>query len=202
MSALIAASSPRSRRVLWPLLFLLAVLTAGPSDATRMRSVPLEERARKAERIVVGRVTGARVGTHPRYPRVVVTHVTLRVRETWKGAPAEVVTFMQFGDAAGGTPKEREGRVRMPRIPGLPTYTVGEEVLLFLFPPSDAGLTSPVGGAGGKIRVRRDAATGAPSVEEAVLERGQIAPATDATVSLARARERVQASLREEGGRR
>lgn len=180
---------------------LLAALVVAPANATRIRSVALAERSRVAGRIVVGRVSSVRLGSHPRYSRVVVTNVTVRVRETWKGAPGQTLSFMQFGDASA-TGRPTGARTRMPRIPGLPSYRVGEEILLFLYPPSAAGLTSPVGGLGGKNTVRRDPASGAGSVGEATLYRGEPATGAGTTpVSLETARGRVAASLRE-GDRR
>jgi hypothetical protein len=180
---------------------LLAALTQAPAGATRIRTGTLAERSRAAERIVVGRVTGVRLGSHPRYPRVVVTHVTLRVNETWKGDQTGTLSFMQFGDAsARGRAATAGDRVRSPRIPGLPTYSVGEEVLLFLHRPSRAGLTSPVGGPAGKVAVQRSPASGALSVGQAVLEQGEASTAPGAgTITLEAARSRVSASLRREG---
>jgi hypothetical protein len=180
-------------------VLVLLVLVAAPADATRFRTVPLGERVRLAERIVVGRVSSVRVGAHPRYPRVVVTHVTLRVRETWKGETTETLSFMQFGDASDEPrPAPQGGELYSPRIPGMPSYRVGEEVLLFLHRPSEAGLTSPVGGPAGKVPIRRDATTTTPGVPEATLAGGSEA-AGGRTVSLELARSRVRASLREKG---
>jgi hypothetical protein len=129
---------------------------------------------------------------------VIVTHVTVRVRETWKGREETTFSFMQFGDASSSSRPAQSGeRIRSPRIPGLPTYRVGEEVLLLLYPASDAGLTSPVGGMAGKIPIRRDPKAGTPSIGEATLERG-VAAGGSPEISLERARARVAASLRDE----
>lgn len=186
---------PHKRRSrLLPLLLLL-VATTSVAEATRPRAMPLATRTRLAERIVVGRVTGVRVGTHPRYPRVVVTHVTLRVRESWKGPKGETLSFMQFGDASA-TRREPEGeRFRRPQIPGMPGYAVGEEIILFLHRPSGSGFTSPVGGVGGKIPVRRGA-DGTPGIGEATLTQGG-ETGMGPVLSLPAARARVEASLRE-----
>lgn len=204
MSA-ISHSVERARARRWaPWLGLLLLLGAAlPASASRQRPVPLAERTARAERIIVGRVTQVQVGHHPRYPRVPVTRVTVRVRQTWKGEPVETLTFLQYGDASADGPRlpENPGRVRIVRFPELPTYREGEEVLLFLRRPSAEGLTSPVGGHSGKIAVRRDPTTGASGVGEAAL----LAPHSarpSATLPLTTVRDRVLAALRAEGGNR
>ena len=54
--------------------------------------------------------------------------------EAIKGDLGPTVTVKQIGDQKG-----------ILRIPDLPTYAVGEEVMLFLHPNSPYGFTSPVG---------------------------------------------------------
>jgi hypothetical protein len=145
---------------------VLCFLLAAPAAAERTRPMSLVEMTRAAGTIVVGRVTEVRVGSHPQHPRVPVTHVTVRVEETWKGAPGRELVFMQFGDASGAPPDPpASGRVTLVRFPDMPTYAEGEEVLLFLRRPSRADLTSPVGGRAGKLAVRRELATGQVTVE-------------------------------------
>jgi hypothetical protein len=46
-------------------------------------------------------------------------------------------------------------------------YQVGQELVLFLYPESQYGLTSPVGAGQGRFRVLRDASGGALIVNEA-----------------------------------
>ena len=53
-----------------------------------------------------------------------------------------------LGDA-GGSPGASE-------VEGVPSFRPGEEVIVFLYPESSAGLTSPVGLGQGKFTVRRD----------------------------------------------
>jgi hypothetical protein len=126
---------------------------AGAGQVANLRSL-----AQRAGTIIAGRVVQVRPGTHPAYSRVGVTFVTLRVTEAFKGAAPGDFTFMQIGHA-GDTPPPA-GQANFMLLPDLPTYRPGEEILLFLYPPSDAGLTSPVDGIRGKRPLRRDPATG------------------------------------------
>jgi hypothetical protein len=86
------------------------------------------------------------------------------------------------------------------RLPGLPSYREGEEVLLFLRTPSHAGLTSPVGGTMGKLAVQRDPVTGKASVRGAFTELPATASAAgshEGWAALAAVRARVMATGRE-----
>jgi hypothetical protein len=63
---------------------------------------------------------------------------TFRVDEAIAGvAPGQVLTIHEWAAAAFAQP----------------SMTAGEHLLLFLYPPSDLGLTSPVGGPLGRIRL-------------------------------------------------
>lgn len=119
-------------------------LTVAPTFAGG-RIPNVAEMTAAAARVVHGRVTDVRAGQHPTQPSLAVLFVKLEVIESLKGSPAREISFMQF---AGGV------------FSHLPTYRVGEEVLLFLYPESRYGLTSPVGEGAGKFRVFDDARTG------------------------------------------
>jgi hypothetical protein len=143
-----------------------ALRQAGGSEA----AANLRSLAQRAGTIVAARVVQVRPGTHPAYPRVGVTFVTLRVTEAFKGAAPGDFTFMQIGHA-GDTPPPA-GAANFLLLPDLPSYRPGEEILLFLYPPSDAGLTSPVDGLRGKFPLARDPATGQLQVVGMVLSPG------------------------------
>jgi len=98
----------------------------------------------RAGTIIHGHVVFARVEPHPDFPNLTTVVVTLRVQETLKGQAGETFTFRQYvwdlrdrTDAAG--------------------YRKGGELLLFLTPPSEVGLSSPVGLGQGRFRVIRNA---------------------------------------------
>ncbi len=132
------------------------------------RQVNLAEMVEDAGVIVAGRCVEVKEGTHPQYPNIPVLYVTIEVKDILKGsvqdssgsrvrlaAPRgklsggsgarQTFTFMQFGGS---------------EFPDLPGYHAGEELLLFLYPESRYGLTSPVGGAQGKFSVGSDPETG------------------------------------------
>jgi hypothetical protein len=123
----------------------LALSASAASTLASSRSVNLAELTASSGRIVHGRIAEVRAGRHPTYSHLEVTFVTLEVIEMLKGTPARRVTFMQYGNSQGGI-----------RSFHLPRYTVGEEVVLFLYPESRSGFTSPVGEGQGKFLVRHD----------------------------------------------
>jgi hypothetical protein len=132
---------------------LCALLLLGAlALSTRSQGAPmtLEDLVRSAGTILAGRVLDVREERHPRYPYLIVTRVTLAVERTFKGgagASSRRFTFRQIG-----------GLTRF-RILDLPGYRVGEELVLFLYPESAYGLTSPVGGMAGKFRLFVDPQT-------------------------------------------
>jgi hypothetical protein len=124
----------------------LAMVAFAPAAWANSRTANLAEMTASAGRIVHGRITQVRAGTHPNYNHIAVTFVTLDVIEMLKGPTAPRITFMQY---AGG-----QGMIRNVH---LPNYRAGEEVLLFLYPESRYGFTSPIGEGQGKFLVRPDA---------------------------------------------
>jgi hypothetical protein len=68
-----------------------------------------------------------------------VTQITFRVQDAIRGArPGQIIEVHEWGGL--WNTGER--------------YRPGETLLLFLYPPSKLGLTSPVGGAAGKFRMK------------------------------------------------
>jgi hypothetical protein len=149
---------PHHHRV--PALAVFALL-AGFSLAAAVpvaavgRRLDLPKMTELAGTIVTGRITKLRAGAHPRYRNIGVLHVTLKVSETLKGDRTPTLTFMQFTGRSLGN-RNGKGLTEAHPLPEMPSYRVGEEVVLFLYPPSEVGFTSPVGGAQGKFRVRRE----------------------------------------------
>ncbi|HEX4945247.1 MAG TPA: hypothetical protein VFZ34_01120, partial [Blastocatellia bacterium] len=68
--------------------------------------------------------------------------------EMIKGGAAREVSFMQYGNSV------------TQYIAHMPKYNVGEELVLFLYPESKLGLTSPVGQGQGKFVVQHDTRSG------------------------------------------
>lgn len=127
---------------------LIATLAAtAPASAQQgALTVPrnLSQLTDRAALIVRGHVVGARVEKHPEFVNLDTVVVTVRVRETLKGAQRSTYTFRQYLwglrdrlDASG--------------------YRKGQELLLFLIEPSAHGLSSPAGLDQGRFRIERNA---------------------------------------------
>jgi hypothetical protein len=116
--------------------------TARPAAATMsLGRLPLATVTSEAGRIVHATVADVRSGNDAE--GTPATWVSFTVKRTVKGAAAGAITVKQFGrsDQAIG------------RVPGQPSFTKGEELVVFLRPESGRGFTSPVGLADGVYRV-------------------------------------------------
>ena len=135
------------------LISLWSALSAPPAGAIG-RPVDLATMTERAGTIVSGRISQLRMGAHPKYQHIGALYVTVKVNDMMKGAPSDSITFMQF---SGLAPQGIDARAvsTAQSLPDLPTYRVGEEIVLFLYPASHVGFTSPVGGEQGKFLVRR-----------------------------------------------
>ena len=109
--------------------------------AASVERINLFEMVRVADRIFWGRCLQAESGREPSTGLAATTY-TFEVLRGLKGAHAgDSIRFRQLsGGPAGG-------------IRGLPEFSAGQEILLFLYPDSRLGLTSPVGLAQGMFRV-------------------------------------------------
>ncbi len=138
--------------VSWKTGFFASILmiTTTLAISAQVLPVSLRDMVERAGIIVSGRVVSVRQGSHPEYPHVAVTYVTVEVEESFKGLSPDrrQFTFMQFGGQD------------LTRVPELPSYHRGERIILFLYPESRYGFTSPVGGIQGKLSVRLDPRTG------------------------------------------
>jgi hypothetical protein len=142
------------RSGLLTVLGLIAVGAALPAPAQAVgQRLDLATMTERAGTIVSGRVTEIRSGCHPKYPNVGALFITLKVNEMIKGAPAQTITFMQFSGRATQSSTKPISMARS--LPHMPMFRVGEEIVLFLYPPSSVGFTSPVGGEQGKFIVHR-----------------------------------------------
>lgn len=124
----------------------------------QVKRVSLSEMVAASGTVVSGRVVQVREGRHPHYPNIAVTFVTVEVEDILKGAASHISRheFMQFGGTG------------ITRIHDIPSYQVGEEIVLFLYPESEQGFTSPVGGGQGKFYLNRDSQTGERWVNQAL----------------------------------
>jgi hypothetical protein len=126
-----------------------ALVLALATPAAAMDAVPLafDDVVARADCIVHGTVADVTAGRDA--DGIPATWIALDVTECLKGAAGSRLVFKQAGvpaPLADGT---------MLRIPGLPRYRTGDEVVLFLHRPSGRGFTSPVGLGQGLFRVER-----------------------------------------------
>lgn len=98
----------------------------------------------EASTVIHGKVISATVEPDPNFANLTTVLVSMNVQEVLKGSAEKTFTFRQFvwdfrerSNAAG--------------------YVKGQEMLLFLRPPSRYGLTSPAGLQQGRFIVQRDA---------------------------------------------
>lgn len=152
------------RRTSWLALLAAVCLTwaawAPPARATVMVEVSLEDMIRDSVAIVRGRVihsgTQMLMREHGLDPATVTT---LQVGEWLKGQGGPTITLRELGGLIG--PGGQGGGMR---IDGTPTYSLGEEVLVFLAPdPDDATYFRTYAMAQGKFVVLRGVG-GAPDV--------------------------------------
>jgi len=139
------------RAHLIPSLLLLSIaMTVRSAHSAVMLPQNLEDLEAQSQLVFVGVCTSR---TETRTERGLPVDVyTFEVREAVKGLAAKdtVVVIRQLG--AG---RIDPGGLRH-YVPELPTYRVGQELLLFLSPASRLGLTSPVGFAQGAFEVTRE----------------------------------------------
>jgi hypothetical protein len=128
---------------------LLAGLVPSLVFASRVRPVNLEEMTLRADRIFHGRCVEVRPALD-RDLGLTVTYVTFVPQRTIKGSiHGGRLTIKMLGDQGPAAPTGAA-------VEGLPTFQVGEEVILFLHGNSRHGLTSPVGFGQGKFDIVRD----------------------------------------------
>jgi hypothetical protein len=130
------------------LLIWLSAPLLSTSVAMMVLPVDLDQLVVDADRIFLGLVTA--VDEQNDEHGIPGTYVTVQIARTLKGNTPTTLTFKQLGGQA------RPGGNALLRIAGLPTYQVGQELILFLRPTSAAGFTSPVGMEQGKFRVVRN----------------------------------------------
>jgi len=106
------------------LLLFMAILVYVPAQATTVLRLSVEEMARRADLVVRAEVTRVEVQSDPTDEARITTHVTMRVLDTFKGhQTAPTLTLKLLGGS--------NGRYIL-RVPGMPTFSQGEEVVLFL----------------------------------------------------------------------
>jgi len=141
------------KRALWTIgLLFVSVLMAIKVEAASIVSFSVAQMSRGAEKIFVGTCTATEESMNE-YGLSVLT-VTFTVREALKGSVGQTVTFRQLNPVQPPPVRPGVGGLRQDiQTLGLPSYTHGEEALLFLAKEGKTGLTSPLGFTQGKMPV-------------------------------------------------
>ena len=137
-------SSVRNYRL--PILIAILHLFAFPAQAQTGASVAqtnLGYLVQHAERIVHGNVVSAILEPDPQFSNLRTVLVTIEVVKTFKGPAEHVLRFRQYVWNSKDSI-------------GVSGYHKSEEILLFLNPVSQYGLTSPVGMEQGQFKVMHD----------------------------------------------
>lgn len=134
-------------RRLIPLTLTCSLLMAGLAHSTTVIPPTFDDLVSKAQTIFVGEVMGQQAEWEATpNGRSIVTYVTFRVEDVWKGSVG-AVTQLEF---LGGT----IGEMKM-EVVGMPTFRLGQRNVLFV--SSTVKAVSPlVGFMHGRLRVERD----------------------------------------------
>lgn len=131
-----------------------------PANAIMVMSFDVKDLTTRAEKIFVGTCTD--VSHKVNGQGIPVLEVTFMVSETVKGNVGTTITFQQL-DTQAKRPSFSKSQDRIQENPqrvgsaialaNLPSYTIGEEALLFLAAPGKTGLTAPIGFTQGKLPI-------------------------------------------------
>jgi len=100
----------------------------------------------------------------------IVTNSTVAVEDAVRGVSKDQFTFKQYGGSYNGLNVF---------VAGMSYFTEGEEVMVFLYPASVWGLTSPIGVSEGKLTIQRDPVSGKKFVLGNLLHMKMLAPHLD-----------------------
>ena len=138
------------RHAVLPGFFILAAISAVPSQASQLVPQNLKQMIQAADVIVTGKVSRITDGVENGIP---FTEVTMNVNSSIKRdlAANSTYSFRQYGLLK--TRKMTDGRYLLAtKIEGMATWTVGEKVTAFMNKPaSRSGMRTPVGLAQGKF---------------------------------------------------
>ena len=126
-------------------LACVAALATASLLASQVRLIDLEQMTQRAGRIFSGRCTGTSIEFDERLGHDVMV-ATFKVNRAVKGVTGDTVTLRMMTGAS--TPADAPA--------GVPTYSKGEEVVLFLYGENTQGISAPVGLGQGRFKVFTD----------------------------------------------
>lgn len=131
---------------LWKVVLAQAICIAAAmvqSSDAKMEAMNIAQMVEAAETIMDGTCTG--VNYKKTDQGTMVTIYTLHVHHVYKGKAGEIASIKMFGG---------QSQMIVARPAGIPALRKEERYVLFLYPPGDQGLTSPVGWGQGTFRVQ------------------------------------------------
>jgi hypothetical protein len=115
------------------LIAMCLIPGAAPLSGVTMQQLSMDDLAVKSTAIVRGRVVDSyTVLTGP----TVYTHYHVAVTDTWKGSGSSTVDVALPGGTASGIRQT---------YPGIPTLSIGQDYVLYLWTSSVSGITMPTG---------------------------------------------------------
>lgn len=137
----------RARSAVIVALAAFALLGASLAGATTVQKFSISDLAKKSETIALARVDDVSSRWDDNHKEI-YTFISLKVLDGVKGSRKnDVLTIRQIGGSA-------EGKISV--VPGMPTFTKGEEVVVFLSPKDRAGYPWVMGLQQGKFTVSTD----------------------------------------------
>ncbi len=128
-------------------LLVLLLSWSLASLAASVRPLDLDGLVESASTVFQGRCLESR-GERDPATGLIVTLTTFEVQEAIKGSPGPLHTIKQLGGRVGE---------EVNRIDGIPSFTPGEDYIVFLYGVSAAGFSSPVGLSQGRFAIRPEA---------------------------------------------
>jgi hypothetical protein len=123
---------------------LVGILCAIPAGAGAMRVLPVNLEGLVEGAGVIFDGTCLSVDYKTDEQGILATYTTFEVHRPWKGEVPQTITIKTYGGRQGSL---------ITVVPGLPTFSPGQRVLLFLNPASKIGFTSPVGMGQGSFKI-------------------------------------------------
>ena len=137
----------RARSAVIVALAAFALLSASLAGATTVQKFSISDLAKKSETIALARVDDVSSRWDDNHKEI-YTFISLKVLDGVKGSRKnDVLTIRHIGGSA-------EGKISV--VPGMPTFTKGEEVVVFLSPKDRAGYPWVMGLQQGKFTVSTD----------------------------------------------
>lgn len=137
--------------MLWVLVLSLVLFAR--AEAAMVMPFSVEELVGRSDKIFVGTCTKVEHSVNAQ--GLPVLDVTFAVAEALKGEVGSTITFRQLDPTLHeevGKPKSMLWSAAV--LAGVPTYTLGEEAMIFLAQPGGIGLTAPVGLFQGKLPIK------------------------------------------------